>query len=255
MRGKMTGRDTIRVVLILLAALILLASSADAQSSSCADCHYATAPDLARYHLADWERSAHSRNNVGCEKCHGGNGSSYESFLAHRGVSPSSNPASLVHRQNLPATCGGCHAGPFVRFQKSHHFQLLKAGDARVPTCTTCHDAAGGRFPSPKVLESECQRCHGPKGVAPRGERAAAARTLLEEVRVSRDLLAATRPFIDRIKSSTRQEQLRQAYQQAEVPLIEAGRSVHEFVFDNLKERLTTARQRIEKLLAELANP
>ena len=39
------------------------------------------------------------------------------------------------------------------------------------------------------------------------------------------------------------------------MPLIEAGRSVHEFVFDNLKERLTTARQRIEALLVMLANP
>jgi hypothetical protein len=57
------------------------------------------------------------------------------------------------------------------------------------------------------------------------------------------------------MKSKTRQEQLRQAYQQAEVPLIEAGRSIHQFVFDNLKERLVTARQRIEKLLAELVNP
>jgi nitrate/TMAO reductase-like tetraheme cytochrome c subunit len=251
----MTGRDTIRLVLMLLAALVLLASGADAQSSSCADCHYATVPDLARYHVADWERSAHSRNKVGCESCHGGNASSYEAFLAHRGILPSSNPASMVHRRNLPATCGSCHTGPFVRFQKSHHFELLKAGDQRVPTCTTCHDAAGWRFPSPKVLESECQRCHGPKGAAPRIERAAAARTLLEEVRTSRDLLAAARPFIDRMKSSTRQAQLRQSYQQAEVPLIEAGRSVHEFVFDNLKERLATARQRIEKILAELANP
>jgi hypothetical protein len=33
------------------------------------------------------------------------------------------------------------------------------------------------------------------------------------------------------------------------VPLIEAGQSMHEFVFDNLKERLTTARKRIEALL------
>jgi hypothetical protein len=57
------------------------------------------------------------------------------------------------------------------------------------------------------------------------------------------------------MKDKTRQAQLREAYQQAEVPLIEAGRSVHEFVFDNLKERLATGRQRIEALLAALANP
>jgi hypothetical protein len=142
-----------------------------------------------------------------------------------------------------------------VRFQNSQHFKLLESGDTRVPTCTTCHDAVGSRLPSPKALESTCQGCHGPNAIAPRVERAAAARTLLEEVRQSRELLAAARPFIDRTKSKARQDELREAYRQAEVPLIEAGRSVHEFVFDNLKERLTTARQRIEALLAMLANP
>lgn len=250
----MTARHAFRLAFVLLAALMLMASSARAQSS-CAGCHYASPTAPAPDHLAAWERSAHGRNNVGCEKCHGGDASTYEPFLAHRGLLHSSNPASPAHRRNLPATCGRCHTGPFVRFQNSHHFTLLKTGDTRVPTCSTCHDSVGSQLPSPRVLEANCQRCHGPKAVAPRVERAAAARTLLEEVRDSRELLRAAKPFIDRMKSKTRQSELREAYQQAEVPLIEAGRSVHEFVFDNLKERLTTARQRIEALLSALANP
>jgi hypothetical protein len=86
-------------------------------------------------------------------------------------------------------------------------------------------------------------------------ERAAAARTLLENVQESRELLQSIRPLIERTKNKGQQEQRREAYRQAEVPLIEAGRSVHEFVFDNLKERLTTARRRIEALLVDLANP
>ena len=250
----MTARHAPRIAL-LLAAWLLLASPARAQSGSCAGCHYANVTAPAPDHLAEWERSAHGRNNVGCEKCHGGDASTYERLLAHRGLLHSSNPSSPVHRRNLPATCGRCHTGPFVRFQNSQHFTLLKTGDTRVPTCTTCHDSVGSEVPSPKILEANCQRCHGPKAVAPRIERAAAARTLLEEVRDSRELLSAAKPLIDRMRNKTRQAELREAYQQAEVPLIEAGRSVHEFVFDNLKERLTTARQRIEKLLTALVNP
>ncbi len=68
-------------------------------------------------------------------------------------------------------------------------------------------------------------------------------------------MLTATEPFIDRVKDAARQAQLREAYEQAEVPLIEAGRSVHEFVFDNLVERLATARRRIDALVGALANP
>jgi len=101
-----------------------------------------------------------------------------EASLAHRGLRHSGNAVSPAHRRNLPATCGQCHTGPFVSFQKSQHFALLRRGDSRVPTCTTCHDAVASELPSPKVLEAECQRCHGPKGPAPRVERAASARIL-----------------------------------------------------------------------------
>jgi nitrate/TMAO reductase-like tetraheme cytochrome c subunit len=247
-----------RIAVIVVAALMLMAASARAQtstSSSCAGCHYANPTAPAPEHLSDWEHSAHGRENVGCESCHGGDASTFESFLAHRGLLTSSNPASPVHRRNLPATCGRCHTGPFVRFQSSDHYALLQKGDKQVPTCTTCHDSVGSRLPSAKALEGNCQQCHGPKGIAPRVERASAARTLLEEVRESRELLEAAEPFIDRLKDKTRQAKLRYAYEQAEVPLIEAGRSMHEFQFTNLKERLATARRRIEDLLGELANP
>jgi hypothetical protein len=241
---------------LLAGALLLLpASPALAQRSSCVDCHYANPSAPRADHLADWERSAHGRAAVGCEKCHDGNASSYEAFLAHRGVRTSRDADSPVHRRHLPATCGRCHTGPFVAFQKSHHFEMLQQGDRRVPTCMTCHDAVGLQLPSGKVLEAECQRCHGPKGAAPRPERAAAARALIESVSESRQLLRSVRPLIDRTKDAQRKKALNYAYEQAEVPLIEAGRSVHEFVFDTLKERLATARQRIEALLIELANP
>jgi nitrate/TMAO reductase-like tetraheme cytochrome c subunit len=242
-------------VAVLTAATLLIARAALAQTGSCPSCHYADPSTPARQHLTAWERSAHGRANVGCESCHGGDASSYDAPLAHRGLRPSTDRRSLVHRTSLPATCGRCHIGPFVGFQKSHHFTLLKRGDPRVPTCTTCHDAVGSQLPSARVLEAECQRCHGPRGTAPRIERAAAARVLLEAVNESRELLRAAKPFLDRMNDTPRRAELRAAYQQAEVPLVEAGQSVHEFVFDTLKERLATARHRIDALLGELANP
>jgi hypothetical protein len=69
---------------------------------------------------------------VGCEKCHGGDATTFEPFLAHQGILNSMNPASPINRRNLSATCGTCHAGPFVAFQKSQHFALLNKGDTGV---------------------------------------------------------------------------------------------------------------------------
>jgi hypothetical protein len=242
---------------IILIALLALAvpSSVAAQQSACADCHFADPKAPARDHLEAWDRSEHGRSRVGCEKCHGGNAATFESFLAHRGILNSTNPASPVNARNLPTTCGTCHAGPFVAFQKSAHFALLKKGDQRVPVCSTCHGAVGGERPSPKALEGECQQCHGPKGVALRPERAAAARALYEAINESREMLGIAKPLIARITDKPRKAQLETMYQQAEVPLVQAVQAGHEFVYDNLNERLATARRRIEALLGQLANP
>ena len=91
-------------VLVVIAALMLMAPAARAQSSSCVDCHFANPAAPERDHLGDWERSAHGRTRVGCEQCHGGDAASYDASLVHRGVRHSGNAASRVHRRNLPAT-------------------------------------------------------------------------------------------------------------------------------------------------------
>ena len=248
-------KHTLLVAGAVLASLFMYVAPAYSQNSRCADCHFARPDAPGGAHISDWDRSAHSRNNVGCEKCHGGDATTFESLQAHRGVLGSANPASPVNRQNLPKTCGVCHAGPFGAFQDSRHFALLQQGDARVPTCSTCHGAAGFLRPSARALESECRQCHGPSGVAPAAERAEAARTLYDALNESRDLLKVARPLINRINDRTRRAQLDQMYQQAEVPLIEATEAGHRFVYDELKERLLVARQRIEALFGRLANP
>jgi hypothetical protein len=63
------------------------------------------------------------------------------------------------------------------------------------------------------------------------------------------------RSLVNRVSDKPRRAQLDDAYQQAEVPLIQAVQAGHQFVYDDLKERLSVARQRIEALLAQLANP
>jgi Cytochrome c7 and related cytochrome c len=243
------------VGLLVLVGGLALAPAAGAQVDRCADCHIANRVEVGARHVADWDLSAHGRNNIGCAKCHGGDPTTSEVSLAHRNILSPLNPASPVNRRNLPVTCGGCHTGPLVAFQKSHHWEMLQAGDTRGPTCSTCHGEAGAWRPSPRALEAQCRQCHGPNGIAPRVERPEAARTLYEAVNDSRDLLETARRLIDRVKDPRRREDLETAYQQAQTPLTLAVESGHQFVYDDLTARLRTARERLETLLGMLANP
>jgi mono/diheme cytochrome c family protein len=240
---------------VILICVLGFAAPAASRQSRCADCHFSR-PDAPRVdHLSDWEYSAHGRNNIGCERCHGGDATTFEPFLAHRNILNSTNPSSPVNRRNLSTTCGRCHAGPFAAFQKSQHFALLEKGDNRVPVCATCHGEAGYRRPSARALATQCAQCHGPSAIAPRPGRAEAARTLYDALHESRDLMKTVRSLVNRVSDKPRRARLDDAYQQADVPLIEAVQAGHQFVYDELKERLSVARQRIEILLGQLADP
>jgi hypothetical protein len=67
--------------------------------------------------------------------------------------------------------------------------------------------------------------------------------------------MKTVRSLVNRVNEKSRRAQLDEAYQQAEVPLIQAVQAGHQFVYEDLKDRLSVARQRIEALLAQLANP
>jgi hypothetical protein len=243
---------------IVAAAVLCSAISAGAQgvsTSRCADCHLANPGSISPAHLTEWEMGPHGRRSVGCDSCHGGDPTSFEPFVAHQGLLAFANPASPVHRANLPKTCGTCHVGPFVNFQRSTHYKLLRAGDADAPTCATCHGEAAGIRPSPRALESRCSQCHGRGRVAPRPEYAANGRLAVEGLRETRQLLREARNAIERVKDPVRRKQLEADAQQVEVPIVEATQSGHAFVYDQLEERLQTARTRLAALLGRLANP
>ncbi len=170
----------------------------------------------------------------GCDACHGGDPASADAFRAHRSILNSRNPAGPVHRGNIVRTCGTCHTGPYVAFQGSRHFELLKEDDQRPPVCTTCHseDGVGGNPQFP-----------------------AQARGLLESIREVRTLLDEAQPLIRRVADADRRQELEEQYQQAEVPVIEAVQFDHSFNFERVEERRETDRRRADALLEVLANP
>jgi hypothetical protein len=255
------GRHLVLAFSTFLLAIAAFAA-ASAQQSRCADCHFASAPPASaagsrdwEIHLRNWDLSAHSRAGVGCDRCHGGDPGTFEPLPAHRGILHWTNPASPVHRVNLPRTCGVCHAGPFVAFQKSRHYALLQGNNPVVPTCTTCHGSAGENRPSPASLQRECASCHRPGRPDEHPEHPALGRKMLEGVRDSRAMLKEATSLIQRVKDPARRARLEQAARQVDVPLTQATQAGHAFVYDDLEARLSTARQRLAALFEELANP
>jgi hypothetical protein len=78
---------------------------------------------------------------------------------------------------------------------------------------------------------------------------------LYEVLHESRDSMKSARSLLNRVKDKTRRAQLESAYQQTEVPLVQAIQAGHQFVYDDMKERLAKARQRLDTFLEQLANP
>ncbi len=88
-----------------------------------------------------------------CADCH----------TAHKPL-PSSDPASSVHRENIPDTCGTCHHGIEEAFSKSIHSPLVSDSDEPLPVCTGCHSAHSIRRTDQsdfrlEVMET-CGQCH-----------------------------------------------------------------------------------------------
>ncbi len=244
------------LLLVSSLALLLVAMAAPASAqpdSLCAGCHQSTPGTPDPQHVSLWARSAHGRHDIGCEKCHGGNATSADAFQAHRGIIPSAQPSSPTNRANLPATCGACHVGQFVAFQKSRHFALLQASTtADVPTCSTCHGAVAATLLSPDALERQCASCHAEGKPAGHPEYPKNARALLYGIGSARTLLDQAKAAIRRVNGKDARASLEAQYQQAEVPLTEAIEEAHQFVYFQSSERLNVALVRAQNLLKQL---
>ena len=88
-----------------------------------------------------------------CNDCHG----------VHN-IRPATDPASTIHKDNVPETCGKCHIGIEQTYRQSIHGQLLEAGDERGPVCATCHTAhqivKPGESAFKLASDQRCGQCH-----------------------------------------------------------------------------------------------
>jgi cytochrome b6 len=108
-----------------------------------------------------------------CVSCHG----------VH-GIRPPDSATSLVYRENIPATCGKCHAdaaymkgytkddgktplptNQLEQYKKSvHGVALLVKHDAGAPACNSCHGNHAALPPQVSFVSQVCRTCHAANG-------------------------------------------------------------------------------------------
>jgi hypothetical protein len=214
--------------------------------SLCADCHVATATPRSRAHLIDWQRSAHAAHGVGCESCHGGDRAAIEPMRAHLAILGSEDPASPVHRRNLPATCGACHQRPSEQFGLSRHAALLRVGSGiDAPTCSTCHGEGGASLPSPEDVRTQCAQCHGVGKPAGHPEFPPAARLVMVQYRAARTMVDEVRAFIPLVADPDHRASLDTEATRAALAVRGAGDALHTMDYDAIDEKLTVALDRV----------
>jgi hypothetical protein len=133
----------------------------------CARCHREGEPAAVRYQgpehdiVADYTESIHGKGllksgltvTATCTNCH-----------TPHGALPHTDPASSVHRSNVPQTCGNCHHGIQEEFEKSIHHALEGETDKELPVCNDCHSAHTIQRADVDGFKLEimqkCGRCH-----------------------------------------------------------------------------------------------
>lgn len=137
--------------------------------TTCGQCHDSEEHDLPKrapgVTVEDYVESAHYTGltddgllkSASCIGCHG-----------NHGMLATNDPQSLVHHDNIPATCGSCHEGAFDDYMTGAHGQALAEGNDDTPVCTDCHaehaifdheDPRATVYAS-KVSKSTCAQCH-----------------------------------------------------------------------------------------------
>ena len=136
---------------------------------TCERCHNNVA-DMEKFKLhqsgpgLSYEKSVHGIallengkiNAANCADCHG-------THDLHR----STNPASKLYWQKVPATCGKCHENVAQTYLRSVHGQSVQTGVRDAPVCTDCHGEhtiAAVRATNSRVsagnIPGTCGQCH-----------------------------------------------------------------------------------------------
>jgi hydroxylamine dehydrogenase len=136
---------------VLAVAVSMLASVRDARGEekrtgeACEACHLKHSPAL----VAEWKRSLHAQNGVGCVDCHGAKEGEPDAWK-HFGV--------FVSALVTPRDCAECHEEESAEFATSHH---AKAGEILASLDNVLAEKVAGTPTNKADAVNGCWQCHG----------------------------------------------------------------------------------------------
>ena len=140
---------------------------------TCMDCHTGV--------VGDEHQTIEGSGAVDCRQCHeqenqhGLNGEEKFRPQCHdchtrHDMLTKTDPASSVHQDQLPTTCGECHPAAtgdseyfswFPAFQIASHNKADFGSVYSDDNCLGCHQGAGAHGESEPINDQNCHRCHG----------------------------------------------------------------------------------------------
>lgn len=210
------------------------------------DCHLAD-PSLPSYdHVLDWQASPHGEAKIGCERCHGGDVTTFRKFLAHRGMARASDTASPLHPDNLPRFCGSCHAAAWAAWRGTAHARNEPDG---MPTCRSCHGVLARESLGASGLRVSCSRCHDAASDWPDPSNLALGPIALREYRDVVRALRAACSKAAKVTDGSERHELEATCLSTEEVLEEAIERGHAMDLQEMLDAVNRAKSSLESLL------
>lgn len=159
----MRGKYVIISIFLAIALSIYLVHAEDKIGDSsqgknyCVDCHIGLS-GKPRTIVFEWENSVHSKNNMQCNLCHGGNPNVDDAKKAKDALA---RFTGKPEKKDIPQFCGreGCHSESLKQFQQGpHYISVQKTGR---PNCVDCHgDHTVKQSAFHTLSEKTCVGCH-----------------------------------------------------------------------------------------------
>jgi predicted CXXCH cytochrome family protein len=175
---RRAGRWSLLLALSIAAVLALLTIASAQKKNSCIECHVRLDDPRLSAPAKLFSNDIHHARGLSCNDCHGGDPNDDTKEGAK---DPAKGYLGKPKKLDIPAYCGKCHSdanlmkrfNPSLRvdqereYYTSVHGKLLKAGDARVATCISCHSVHGIRAVNdplssvyPTNVAQTCAGCH-----------------------------------------------------------------------------------------------